>query len=379
MLALAPLSFAVFGSLSLAGLLVNLLAIPLISFALVPLVLTGALAALAWPGTCGPWFELAGYLHELAWPALVRAADMDGALWRVQPQDWWFGLAMPAGFLLLWRWPWALRLPAACLLLPLVFAPSRLPAVGEARVIVLDAGRGSAALILTHRRAWIFDTGDGWNTHGSRAARVLLPALDAFDVRHIERLILPRLDADRSRAAALLAHERGVGAILVGGAWPGTSLPARGCRDQRFSADGVRFEIFVSRAGATACLLRVSAHGQSILFAGDLDQVAEASLLARVGAPALSSQVVLMARGASSQASGRKWIEAIGAELAVAAGGSAGTASRNATLERWQASGARVLDVQREGAIDILLGEQGFAVLARARGSRHPFAWRRVQ
>ena len=46
MLALAPLTFAVFDGVSLAGLWVNLLAIPLMSFVLVPLVLLGALAAL---------------------------------------------------------------------------------------------------------------------------------------------------------------------------------------------------------------------------------------------------------------------------------------------------------------------------------------------
>jgi len=49
MLALAPLTFAVFDGLSIAGLWVNLIAIPLVSFVLVPLVLAGAIAALVAP------------------------------------------------------------------------------------------------------------------------------------------------------------------------------------------------------------------------------------------------------------------------------------------------------------------------------------------
>ena len=53
MLALAPLTLAVFGGMSLVGLAVNLIAIPVVSFVFVPLVLAGGLAALLAAGRRG--------------------------------------------------------------------------------------------------------------------------------------------------------------------------------------------------------------------------------------------------------------------------------------------------------------------------------------
>ncbi len=58
-LALAPLTFAVFGGVSLVGLAVNCFAIPIVSFVFVPLVLAGAVAALVAPAACGALFSLA--------------------------------------------------------------------------------------------------------------------------------------------------------------------------------------------------------------------------------------------------------------------------------------------------------------------------------
>jgi hypothetical protein len=65
--------------------------------------------------------------------------------------------------------------------------------------------------------------------------------------------------------------------------------------------------------------------------------------------------------------------------LAIATGGIANSQSRAVTLERWRTSGATILDTRRGGGIDLGLGTSGVRVVATARGSRYPFAWRRLQ
>ena len=374
-LALAPLTFVVFGGVSLSGLAANLLAIPVISFVLVPVVLVGALCALAWPLACAPLFALADAVHRMLWPALVWAADLEFAVWRHAPATGWLLLALPAALLLLLRWPRALRVAAMGMVLPLVFPHSRLPPTGEVRIVVLDAGAGAATLVLTRHHATLFDTGDTWNTRGTRAVRVVMPAMDLLGLRRLDRVVLPRLDPDRAQGVALLAHERAVSQVLVGGHWPGTTLPVRSCRDARYQHDGVTFEIL--SAGRLDCVMRVSVGRHSFLLSGDLDERGERALLAR--RPALASDVILMSRGGSSQGSGLRWIEASQARLAIATGGRAAAASRARTLERWRAAGVPVLDVLREGDIEMRLGLQGFAVLGTARTARHPFAWRRLE
>jgi len=375
MVTLAPLTFAVFGGVSLVGFGVNLLAISLISFVFVPLILAGAVLAWWAPAFDGLPFAAAAKLYEWAWPALVWAADRDPASWRVEPASWWFALAIPASLWMLWSWPMSLRLAGAALWLPLLFAPPRLPEAGEVRVDVLDAGRGTAVLIATHTHAALFDTGDRWNTHGTALARTVLPALDAYGIRAVDLLVLPRLDADRAAGAALLAFERGVGRIVTGGRWPANRLRATACSDSRFEWDGVRFEMFVAGGGAY-CVLRIIAGGHALLLSGDLDAAAERELLAR-WSPGLVNDVVVLSRQAGAAGSGPEWIESSGAGLAIATGGIATSDARGRTLERWRDAGVRVFDTRAAGAIQFVFGTRGISPLATARSARFPFAWRR--
>jgi competence protein ComEC len=369
-LALAPLTFAVFGGVSVVGVAVNVVAIPVVSLLFVPLVLAGALAALMIPAL-SPWiFSLAAGLHDGLWPLLVWAADFDLAQWRADPPAWWFALALPAALLSLLRWPLPLRLTAAGVALPLMFSPSRLPEPGTVRISVLDAGRGAAVLVATHSRLLLFDTGDGWNTHGTRAARVVLPALDALGRRRLDLLVLPVLDADRARGAALLASEGEVGRIIVGGGWPATVLPTAACRDARFEWDGVRFEIFAAGPADRHCLLRVAVGERAVLLGGNLDSAAGA----------LASEVVVLWQP-SARGSSPEWIEA-NAGLAgrvIAAGGMPGSETRARVLARWRRAGVAVFDTSRDGAIDFSFGTQGVFAFATARSTRYPFAWRRFK
>jgi competence protein ComEC len=379
MLTLTPLTLAVFDSVSIAGLWANLIVIPCMSFVLVPLVLAGVLTALVSPAFGDVFFVAAATLYEWAWPGLVWAADGDWALWRTTPPAWWFALAAAAGIVLLRRWPAALRWSGACAALPLLLAPTRMPDPGTARLSIFDAGRGAAVLIVTHSHALLFDTGDSWNTGGARLRQIVLPALDALGRASIDVLVLPALNEDRAKGAALLAFDRHVHRVHVGGGWPGTALPAVGCADSDFRWDGVRFQIFTSGTGRRFCVLRVSIGAHAVLLAGDLDRDAERALVSRLGAGGLASEVVLMSRQGSPLGSAPEWIEAVAAELAIVTGGIAQANSRGTTLQRWRQSGAAVLDTRRDGGIELALGTSGARVLAVASTARYPFVWRRLQ
>ncbi|HET7811292.1 MAG TPA: DNA internalization-related competence protein ComEC/Rec2 [Steroidobacteraceae bacterium] len=371
MLALAPLTLLVFGNVSLVGLAVNLVAIPVVSFVFVPLVLAGALLH-------GVFFAAAATLYAWLWPLMVWAADLDFAQWRIAVPDWWYALAVPAVWLMSCRWPPALRFTALAALLPLLFVPPRAPAPGELQVSALDTGRGSAVLLSTHSHRLLYDTGDSWNTHGTRLAQWVLPALDAVDAHDVDVLVLPALDADRAQAAALLASERRLHRVVVGGGWPATSLPVETCRDSHLNWDGVDLQFLSAGRHREYCVLRVSVGRFGVLLAGDLDAEAERGLVARLPDGALASELAFVPRQASARASSNQWIEASGARWAVASGGVAGSQSRAQALERWRRAGARVLDTRVDGGIDIGIGTQGITRLVTARSARHPFAWRRV-
>jgi competence protein ComEC len=189
---------------------------------------------------------------------------------------------------------------------------------------------------------------------------------------------LPSLNEDRAHGAALLAFERELRAVRVGGVWSGSSLPVESCRNSEFHWDGVRFQTFAAGPGGSYCVLRASAGTHSILLAGDLDASAERSLEARLASGALASDIVVMSRQASALASTPRWIEAITAGTAIAAGGIADSHSRAVTHHRWRRAGAVVLDTRGDGGIEIEVGTDGARIRGMARRSRYPFIWRRV-
>ncbi len=372
MVALAPAGLAVFGSVSLVGLAVNLVAIPIISLLLVPIVLAGALTAWLAPALSAPFFALAAALYQGLWPGLAWCADLDGATWRVTPAAWWFALALPATLVWLCRWPGGLRLTALCALLPLLSAP-RPTATGGLQISVLDAGRGSAVLVRTNGHSLLFDTGDGWHTRGARLAELVLPMLDRAGIRQVDLLVLPALNDDRAHGAALLAFERGLDLVVVGGGWPASRLPAARCRDLRWNWDGAEFALY---AAGRYCVLRVAAAGSSLLVAGDLDADAERALLARLPQDELASHVVVIARQAGERSSSPQWIESTAPGLAIATGGIKAAQSRLRVLERWRRRGSQVFDSREQGGIELEFDARGVE-LRRIASSRYPFHWRR--
>jgi competence protein ComEC len=255
--------------------------------------------------------------------------------------------------------------------LPLVFPPGD-ASPGRAYIDVFDAGRGSVVLVRTREHSLLFDTGDAWGTRGARMAGIVLPALDAARVRRVDRLLLPTLDEDRARGAALLAAERGLEEVWAAAPWPGNAI-ARYCADSRWNWDGVSFQ---SYAQGRHCMLRVSVGEVALLIPGDLDSAGEQALLARAGVDALASDVVVIGRQASEIASSRGWIEAIAPGLAVATGGIDGAQSRQRVMDRW-ARVARVPDTRRDGGVQLQLSEQGVELLGLARPGGFPFHWRR--
>jgi competence protein ComEC len=372
-LALAPLCLAVFGSGSSLGVVVNLVAIPLVSFLFVPVVLAGALAAWLLPEMAPPIFALASGLYDACWPALAWCADLPSASWRVSPPPWWYVLGTLAVGVGLCRWPLLLRMSAACAALPLWFTAPASPPRDQAWVDVLDAGRGSVVLVRTRTRSLLFDTGEAWQTRGRRMRELVLPALDEANL-HVDVLLLPALDEDRAAAAAAL-WQRGVGSLIVGGGWTGSVMPVTLCRDSRWAWDGVQFESIVSGDGG-ACHLRVASGAGSMLLAGELDAASARERLSRP--PALEAGAWVVTPRGDRDAVLSRWIEAAGPALVVAAGGVEGAHSRARVLEHWGRAASRVLDTHRDGAVRLSLDAAGVRVRAVAAEARYPFVWRRA-
>jgi competence protein ComEC len=324
-LGLAPLTLLIFQQISLVGLLANLVAVPLVSFVIMPLSLLG----LAWT----PLLSLAAAVLAplLAW--LHWLAHWPGAVLTVAAAPVWAeGAGLLAGVLLVLPLTWRWRLLALPLLLPLLWPAVPRPAPGQFDLLAFDVGQGSAVLVRTQHHALLHDTGPQWGLDSDAGQRVILPVLQSLGQRSLDELVLSHRDAD---------HVGGAAAVLAGlpvARWRTTleaghplrrrTLPPHiDCAaGQTWTWDGVRFDVLHPAPGAQrlgvkpnslSCTLKVTAvDGSSVLLTGDLEAEQERDLVQRLGGQ-LRSTVLLVPHHGSKTSSTPEFLAAVQPEFAV--------------------------------------------------------------
>ena len=351
--ALAPLTVAWFSSVSLAGFVVNFVAIPVISFVLVPLVLLGMLWAPAW--------RIAERVHDIGWPLLQAASEWPGAALMLDADPWWIALAVSAVPLWLlpvppvWRAaslgafvPWAL---VVCGVLPRADAPAQ----GEARIVVLDAGDGAAVLLRTRRHALLVDTATTYVGGAAGARSGVLPLLREAGLRRLDLLVLSSADGGRAAGAAEILAGIEVVEARFGGAWRGAPAPLLPClREERWLWDGVEVELRPARRPEGSCVLRVGPPGGPRLLVTERLDAEEGAALLADGA-SLRADIALAPRRGSVAALAPGFTAAVGAGWLLVSARELPPRRRSAIAEAWRLPPARVYATARQGALAVEL------------------------
>lgn len=214
-LALMPVSAAVFSRVSVAGLLLNFIAIPAMTVAQLAGTVVVAVAA-ASPALA----HVAGAIAHAGATALIRSADLLDAWpwlsWQTPP-TWWGWTAMYYAGLAsaLWtaRAPWQRRVglgwAAVCLAVILV-APNwsaAPPKAGTLRVAMLDVGQGQAiAVQFPSGQSLLLDAGGSGGAFDT-GSRVVEPALWALGIQRLDWLAVTHGDVDHAGGAASLLRD----------------------------------------------------------------------------------------------------------------------------------------------------------------------------
>lgn len=281
-LALAPATIAQFGSLSIAGLAVNLAAIPLFTIVLVPLALA-ATALLMAPGL-EPLGDLCGRVAAAVASPSISLLDRVGAqgfaLREVAVPPWW-ALFAPGAMLLAVMPLGRLRWLALAALVPLACDPAP-PPEGAARILHLRIGASEATLVRTRSHALLLGTADGFGTRGGRVGAVVVPAARYLGVRSLDAVIATRLTRDV--AAGIGAVQALLPAREVYSASPQDALPApmRSCAGApaRWRWDGVVVDL-VPGPGRCGLMLRVA--GREVRLPGAFAEGTEPAVLLDIG------------------------------------------------------------------------------------------------
>jgi competence protein ComEC len=205
-LALVPATVLLFHQVSPISPLANAVAIPVVSWLVTPLALVGgALTSLPAPFDW-PADALLGLAHALfAWLAQVlasAAASPAASFALATPPAAVIALALVGVAWLLAPPGWPSRALGALLVLPLFVWPSERPGSGELWVTAIDIGQGSAVLVETRNRAWLYDAGPRYSNDSDAGERIILPYLRHRGIGTLDGFVISHLDSDLPRTMA---------------------------------------------------------------------------------------------------------------------------------------------------------------------------------
>jgi competence protein ComEC len=263
---LMPVTVAMFGSFAAAGILVNLVAIPVFSLLLVPPVLIATACYLV-PGVAAAWcaaalLKLAGWAAAALWPGLAWVADLPGALWHAAPPWGWYVLAMPAVLLALLPVTARVRIAALGVLGSVFLLRAPRPHQGELWIDTRGQGATTTVVLRTHEHLLLLGTGESFRGNGRRFARRVLPRLLATGYAQLDLWLPGTLTRDVQAALRIASAQIPVRAVILPPAHE--APPELGtCTAASWRWDGIDLRLRASSDGRT-CVLSASVGGHSI-------------------------------------------------------------------------------------------------------------------
>ena len=389
---LVPGTLALFQQVSLISPLANALAIPAVTFVVVPLSLLGIVCPV----------DLLFAAAHLAFATLMVPLDWmasaPASVWQQHAPAAWAVAVAVLGV----AWLAAPRgVPGRALglvaLLPLFVVRPLPPAPGTVRMTVLDVGQGLAVVVETHAHALLYDTGPRFSDDADAGGRIVAPFLRAAGIRALDAMIVTHQDSDHSGGALSVMRTVPVG-------WLSSSLPpdhpivlhrvqeggeVQRCEaGQRWDWDGVRFTVLqptsahyampLPKPNDLSCVVRIDSAWGSVLLTGDLEARGELELV-RHDAAALKSDVLLVPHHGSKTSSTPAFIAAAAPAVAVYTPGYRNRFGhpRPEIVARYDEAGVTTFRTDYDGALTFVFGP-GASRLPQAQRAVDQRYWRDV-
>ncbi|MEZ5499247.1 MAG: DNA internalization-related competence protein ComEC/Rec2 [Steroidobacteraceae bacterium] len=369
---LLPLCSYFFATVPVIGLAVNLLAIPVFGFLLVPLVLV-ATVALAVTPVCSTWlFTMAWRVHDIFWPVLDWAA-LHGRIAGASGLD---GIALlviaTLAPLMILAVPWRLRAAACLAVLLLLGSRSESPAAGEAIVTFLDVGDSVSIIVRTRRHALVYGTGERYRSAGRVSETVVLPQLHRANLGRVDRLVVPRLSPDRAAGAGEMQGQLEIREVLTERNWQMANRAALRCPETgEWQWDGIWFRFL---HGSDSCVLLLGSGSDCLLLASAVRVEHEPVIARQIGCNVM---LLLVPRSGAADTAGGGFERGLHPRYAILSASASGRRVRSvaSSAARWRAAGAKVLTTGESGAITMRLGSTGLTEPQGERERRRGF-WR---
>ena len=296
-----------FGELSLASVITNLVAVPIITWWCLPLglisitaqllMLPGATWLLTFAVAPLPIFlQMIVALDELTTPILF---------YRFNPH--WGVLAAMATLVFALK---RTRPTQIFALLVFVLAGLRRDSIDDLsyRFAVLDVGQGTALVLTSATATMVFDLGGWVHPERSQTTKILIPYLASVRRGNIDNLLVSHGDADHSAGLSDLAGRFSIHYI--------DGFAGRPCRPGRRQRVDANVEItFLSGSGhstvepnADSCAVSLKVFDTRILFPGDIGSAQERDIVAYWDRQELATDILIASHHGSKTSSSATWL-----------------------------------------------------------------------
>ncbi|MFI4955048.1 MAG: DNA internalization-related competence protein ComEC/Rec2 [Gammaproteobacteria bacterium] len=368
---LTPVTLWFFQQTPLVSPLANAIAIPWVSFIVVPLTLVGSLMLYFWDGLGNALLQLALFSMQLCWYVLEWFATWPYATWQFSlTNPWIFACISVSTIILLVPKGVPGRYYGVIGLLPLWLMQMPRPAYGEVWIDVLDVGQGLATVVRTAQHSLLYDAGEAFSERLNAGSAVILPFLRSHGVQTLDALIISHDNKDHSGGAEPILEQFPVKTLYAGDNWRTPLAKAIPCKvGQQWDWDGVTFTMLHPdvkdnwHGNNASCVLKISSGQHSALFTGDIESGGERSLLQKQP-DLLPSTIIIAPHHGSRSSSTVKFLQQVQPEYVIFPAGYLNRFNfpNPKIVERYQQVGAVMLVTATHGTIHLAFDANEVAI-----------------
>lgn len=357
---------------------VNLIAVPVLSFVVLPL----SALVLIWPNE--QLIVFYNQLLDILLSAMNYAVPSVGAIFYKPDGMWLMLLALVLSYFLAPR-----HLPFRGVILLLILALSfsldksvrTIPFLESSkdlagRLTVFDVGQGLSVAITDGESTLLYDAGAEYPSGFSLGESVVVPNLLSAGVSRLDTLVISHSDNDHAGGLEAVLRRIRVDSLILGQpdeTFVGSSrLPINGCHEselpnvkkkyRRHLPGALSYRFFsidkslFSKDNDRSCVLQVSINGVRILLPGDVESAVERYLVQEYGKQ-LHSDVLVVGHHGSKTSSSGLFLDMVEPQYALISSGFNNRFGHphSIVLERLSERGVQVFNTAKSGAIELVL------------------------